>query len=214
MNAPTPALVARPERLRLVGQRRQILAVMHQRLMLGMVYAGIIAIIALRLIGWRRSAIMRAEGRRVDLTPERVIVDRDGGAARRSTPGPLACSPKVIGNKLDLAELAADAGKGQRPISMLRSGRNFYYLAAAPPGSCRDQRARRAGLALEREPIAFIRRPACRARRRLRIDGKGMPASSGHLTSSCATRLGAVSRSCSASPAGSSRRWSMNWAMR
>ena len=27
MNAPTPALVARPERLRLVGQRRQILAV-------------------------------------------------------------------------------------------------------------------------------------------------------------------------------------------
>ena len=36
MNAPTPALVARPERLRLVGQRRQILAVMHQRLMIGM----------------------------------------------------------------------------------------------------------------------------------------------------------------------------------
>src|SRR5207237_603607 len=33
MNAPSPALVApRPERLRLVGQRRQILAVMHQRL--------------------------------------------------------------------------------------------------------------------------------------------------------------------------------------
>ena len=51
MNAPTPALVARPERLRLVGQRRQILALMHQRLMFGMlVYAGIIAIIALRLI--------------------------------------------------------------------------------------------------------------------------------------------------------------------
>ena len=45
MNAPTPALVApRPERLRLVGQRRQMLAVMHQRLMFGMlVYAGIIA---------------------------------------------------------------------------------------------------------------------------------------------------------------------------
>ena len=50
MNAPTPALVARPERLRLVGQRRQILAVMHQRLMIGMlIYGGIIALIILRL---------------------------------------------------------------------------------------------------------------------------------------------------------------------
>ena len=48
MNAPTPALVAqRPERLRLVGQKRQMLAIMHQRLMFGMlVYAGIIALIA------------------------------------------------------------------------------------------------------------------------------------------------------------------------
>ena len=47
MNAPSPALVApRPERLRLVGQRRQLLAVMHQRLMFGMlVYAGIVTII-------------------------------------------------------------------------------------------------------------------------------------------------------------------------
>ena len=52
MNAPSPALVApRPERLRLVGQRRQMLAVIHQRLMFGMlVYAGIIALIALRIL--------------------------------------------------------------------------------------------------------------------------------------------------------------------
>ena len=52
MNAPTPALVApRPERLRLVGQRRQILAIMHQRLMFGMlVFAGIVAIIVLRIL--------------------------------------------------------------------------------------------------------------------------------------------------------------------
>ena len=42
MNVHSPALVARPERLRLVGQRRQILAVMHQRLMFGMlVFAGV-----------------------------------------------------------------------------------------------------------------------------------------------------------------------------
>ena len=49
MNAPSPALVApRPERLRLVGQRRQMLTIMHQRLMFGMlVYAGVIALIVL-----------------------------------------------------------------------------------------------------------------------------------------------------------------------
>ena len=52
MNAPSPALVApRPERLRLVGQRRQLLAIMHQRLMFGMlVFAGMVAIIALRIL--------------------------------------------------------------------------------------------------------------------------------------------------------------------
>ena len=46
MNAASPALVApRPERLRLVGQRRQILSMMHQRLMFGLlVYAGIVAV--------------------------------------------------------------------------------------------------------------------------------------------------------------------------
>ena len=87
MNAPTPALVARPERLRLVGQRRQILAVMHQRLMFGMlVYAGVIAIIALRLI--YLAAFGDHAGRKggaIDLTPERGdIVDRDGQALART----------------------------------------------------------------------------------------------------------------------------------
>ena len=52
MNAPTAALVApRPERLRLVGQRRQTLSMMQQRLMFGMlVYAGVIALVALRIL--------------------------------------------------------------------------------------------------------------------------------------------------------------------
>ena len=50
MNAPTPALVARPERLRLVGQRRQLLGIMHQRLMVGMlVFAAVVAAVVLRL---------------------------------------------------------------------------------------------------------------------------------------------------------------------
>jgi len=112
MNAPTPALVARPERLRLVGQRRQILAVMHQRLMLGMlVYAGIIAIIALRLI-WLAAFGDHAgrKGGLVDLTPERGdIVDRDGQALARTIDAwTIGLQPsKVIGNKLDLAEKLA-----------------------------------------------------------------------------------------------------------
>src|SRR5687768_17238737 len=82
MNAISPALVAqRPERLRLVGQRRQILAVMHQRLMLGMlVYGGIIALIVLRLL--YLVAFGEHAGRKVGVTsmvPERAdIVDRDG----------------------------------------------------------------------------------------------------------------------------------------
>ena len=81
MNAPTPALVARPDRLRLVGQRRQILAFMHQRLMFGMlVYAGIVALIVLRLL-WL-AAFGDHAGRKVSVTallPERGdIVDRDG----------------------------------------------------------------------------------------------------------------------------------------
>jgi cell division protein FtsI (penicillin-binding protein 3) len=133
MNAPTPALVARPERLRLVGQRRQILAVMHQRLMFGMlVYGGIIAIIVLRLI--YLAAFGDHAGRKdglIDLTPERGdIVDRDGQALARTIDAwTVGLQPaKVIGNKLDLAEkLAALMPEKDTAayLAMLRSGRNF-----------------------------------------------------------------------------------------
>ena len=112
MNAPTPALVARPERLRLVGQRRQILALMHQRLMFGMLlYGGIIAIIALRLI-WLAAFGDHAgrKGGALDLTPARGdIVDREGHALARTIDAwTVGLQPKkIIGNKLDVArELA------------------------------------------------------------------------------------------------------------
>src|SRR5204862_146622 len=88
MNAPSPALVApRPERLRLVGQRRQMLAVMHQRLMFGMlVYAGIIALVALRIL--YLAAFGDHAGRKEGLTsliPDRGdIVDRDGEPLART----------------------------------------------------------------------------------------------------------------------------------
>jgi cell division protein FtsI (penicillin-binding protein 3) len=142
MNAPTPALVARPERLRLVGQRRQILAVMHQRLMFGMlVYAGIIAIIALRLI--YLAAFGDHAGRKggpTDFAPERAdIVDRDGQALARTIDAwTIGLHPaKIIGNKLDVARKLAELMPEKDAatyLQMMRSGRSFYYLRRrAPP---------------------------------------------------------------------------------
>jgi len=162
MNAPTPALVARPERLRLVGQRRQILALMHQRLMFGMlVYAGIVAIIALRLI--YLAAFGDHAGRKggvIDLTPDRGdIVDRDGQALARTIDAwTIGLQPaKVIGNKLDLARRMAELMPEKDAatyLAMLRSRHSFYYLRRrAPPGLVTAINALgEPGLALEREP--------------------------------------------------------------
>ncbi len=162
MNAPTPALVARPERLRLVGQRRQILALMHQRLMFGMlVYAGIIAIIALRLI--YLAAFGDHAGRKggaIDLTPERGdIVDRDGQALARTIDAwTVGLAPKkVIGNKLDIAQKLAELMPEKDAatyLQMMRSGRNFYYLRrrASPNLVAAINALGEPGLALEREP--------------------------------------------------------------
>jgi cell division protein FtsI (penicillin-binding protein 3) len=162
MNAPTPALVARPERLRLVGQRRQILAVMHQRLMFGMlVYAGIIAIIALRLI--YLAAFGDHAGRKggpTDFAPERAdIVDRDGQALARTIDAwTIGLHPaKIIGNKLDVARKLAELMPEKDAatyLQMMRSGRSFYYLRRrAPPGlGAAINELGEPGLALEREP--------------------------------------------------------------
>ncbi|QDP19162.1 peptidoglycan D,D-transpeptidase FtsI family protein [Sphingomonas xanthus] len=162
MNAPTPALVARPERLRLVGQRRQILALMHQRLMLGMlVYAGVIVIIALRLM--YLAAFGDHAGRKtrlVDLTPERGdIVDRDGQTLARTIDAwTVGLQPaKVIGNKLDLARKLAELMPEKDEaayLEMLRSGRNFFYLRrrASPNLVAAINALGEPGLALEREP--------------------------------------------------------------
>lgn len=162
MNAPTPALVARPERLRLVGQRRQVLALMHQRLMFGMLlYGGIIAIIALRLI-WLAAFGDHAgrKGGLVDLTPERGdIVDREGHALARTIDAWIVgLQPgKVIGNKLDLARKLARLMPEKDEaayLQMLRSGRSFYYLRrrASPSLVAAINALGEPGMALQREP--------------------------------------------------------------
>ncbi|MEP6983621.1 MAG: penicillin-binding protein 2 [Sphingomicrobium sp.] len=163
MNAPSPALVApRPERLRLVGQRRQLLAVMHQRLMFGMlVYAGIVAVIALRIL--YLAAFGDHAGRKEGLTsyiPERGdIVDRNGDPLARTIDAwTIAVHPnKVIGDKLALARRLAELMpeySEEQYFALLRSGKPFFYLRRrASPGLVEAVNAiGEPGLAIQREP--------------------------------------------------------------
>ena len=162
MNAPTPALVAQPERLHLVGQRRQILAVMHQRLMFGMlVFAGVVALIAFRII--YLAAFGDHAGRKIGITsliPERGdIVDRDGQALARTIDAwSISLHPsKVIGDKLALARtLAKLIPEFDAPayFAMLRSDKPFFYLRrrAAPDVVEAINALGEPGLAIDREP--------------------------------------------------------------
>ena len=162
MNAPTPALVARPERLRLVGQRRQILAVMHQRLMFGMlVYVGVIGLIAARIL--YLAAFGDHAGRKLGVTtliPERGdIVDRDGQALARTIDAwTIALHPKkIIGNKLELARTLARLMPERDEatyFAMMRADKPFFYLRRrAAPGVVEAVNALgEPGLAIDREP--------------------------------------------------------------
>jgi cell division protein FtsI (penicillin-binding protein 3) len=163
MNAPSPALVApRPERLRLVGQRRQLLAVMHQRLMFGMlVYAGIVALIALRIL--YLAAFGDHAGRKEGLTaliPDRGdIVDRDGEPLARTIDAwTIAVHPaKVIGDKLALAQRLAELmpeHSAEQYFALLRSSKPFFYLRrrAAPDLVEAVNALGEPGLAIQREP--------------------------------------------------------------
>ncbi|MCW3798327.1 penicillin-binding protein 2 [Sphingomonas sp. BN140010] len=162
MNAPTPALVPRPERLRLVGQRRQTLAVMHQRLMFGMLlFAGIIAVIMLRL--FYLAAFGDHAGRKTLVTnlvpPRGDIVDRDGQPLARTIDAwTVALQPaKVIGDKLELArKLAALMPEHDEAawLQLLRSDKSFIYLRRRASPSLVEQinALGEPGLALSREP--------------------------------------------------------------
>jgi len=163
MNAPSPALVApRPERLRLVGQRRQILAVMHQRLMFGMlVYAGIVVIIALRIL--YLAAFGDHAGAKEGMTaliPDRGdIVDRNGDALARTIDAwTIAIHPnKVIGDKLALAQKLAQLmpeQSAEQYFALLKSNKPFFYLRrrAAPSLVEAVNAIGEPGLAIEREP--------------------------------------------------------------
>ena len=163
MNAPSPALVAaRPERLRLVGQRRQILTMMHQRLMFGLlVYAGVVALIVLRILYLAAFGDHAGAKRSVTaLVPERGdIIDRDGQPLARTIDAwTIGLWPsKVIGDKLDVARKLAQIMPERDEaayFAMLKSNRTFYYLRRrAAPGVVEAVNALgEPGIALEREP--------------------------------------------------------------
>ncbi|MFL6764978.1 MAG: peptidoglycan D,D-transpeptidase FtsI family protein, partial [Sphingomicrobium sp.] len=152
----------RPERLRLVGQRRQLLAIMHQRLMFGMlVFAGVVALVALRIL--YLAAFGDHAGRKEGLTaliPDRGdIVDRNGDPLARTIDAwTIAVHPnKVIGDKLALAgrlaQLMPELNEEQY-FALLRSGKPFFYLRRrASPSLVEAVNAiGEPGLALEREP--------------------------------------------------------------
>ena len=163
MNAPTPALVAsRPERVRLVGQRRQILTMMHQRLMFGLlVYAGVIALIGLRILYLAAFGDHAGAKRGITtLVPERGdIIDRDGQPLARTIDAwTIGLWPKkIIGDKLEIARALARLMPERDEatyFAMLRSNKSFYYLRRrAAPGIVEAVNALgEPGIALEREP--------------------------------------------------------------
>lgn len=163
MNAPTAALAAqRPERLRLVGQRRQILSTMHQRLMLAMlIYVGVVALVVLRILYLAAFGDHAGSKPGVSaLVPERGdIIDRDGQPLARTIDAwSIGLHPrKVIGDKRELARKLAQLMPEHNEaayLAMLRSPQTFFYLRrrAAPRLVEAVNAIGEPGLALDREP--------------------------------------------------------------
>jgi cell division protein FtsI (penicillin-binding protein 3) len=162
MNAPTAALVApRPERLRLVGQRRQILSTMHQRLMLGMlVYAGVVAlIVASGSSISRRSATMPAASRgqrwsRSAATSSTATASRWPGPSTRGASAPsrqgdrrqarARPAPGRADARTRRGRLSRDASVGKELLLSRAARRPALVEAVNAIGE--------PGLALEREP--------------------------------------------------------------
>lgn len=162
MNAPMPALVASPERLQLVGQKRRVLAVLHQRLMIGLIlFAACIAAIVLR-IGWLAvfdDGANGAGGPQAFIPARGDIVDRDGETLARTIDAwTIAIQPpRVIGNKLDLArDLARLMPERDEAdyYEMLTGDKKFVYLRRrASPGIVEAVNALgEPGVQLTREP--------------------------------------------------------------
>jgi cell division protein FtsI (penicillin-binding protein 3) len=162
-----------------------MLAIMHQRLMFGMLlYGGIVVLIALRIM-WL-AAFGDHAGRKeglIALIPERGdILDRNGEPLARTIDAwTIAVHPtRVIGDKLALARRLAQLMPEQSEeqyFAMLRSGKPFFYLRRrAPPALVEAVNAiGEPGLAIEREPDRLYPQTSLAAHvvGFTNIDGKG-----------------------------------------
>lgn len=130
------AAVARPDRIRLAGQRQQTLALTHFRLMVVMLlFLGLASLIAVRLIFLTAfgDAGVR-EGAGAGLLPVRGdIVDRNGVPLATTIqawsiaiqPARLVNDPAEVAQKLAVALPEHSAGQY---LAMLKSGKTFVYL--------------------------------------------------------------------------------------
>jgi len=136
---------------------------MHQRLMLGMLlYAGIVAIIALRLLYLAAFGVHSGEQAGIPtLIPDRGdIIDRDGEPlARTINAWSIAIHPdKVIGDKLALAGKLAQVMPEHSEadyFAMLKSGKPFIYLQrrASPDLVQAVNAIGEPGIEIQREPV-------------------------------------------------------------
>lgn len=130
------ALAARPDRVRLAGQRQQVLALTHHRLMVVMLlFMGVMGAIALRLAWISVFAGGVADRPAGDgLLPDRGdIVDRNGvPLARTIQAWSIGLQPKkLVNNPLEVAQkLAAVLPErtAAQYYAMLKSGKTFFYL--------------------------------------------------------------------------------------
>jgi cell division protein FtsI (penicillin-binding protein 3) len=162
-----------------------MLAIMHQRLMFGMLlYGGIVVLIALRIM-WL-AAFGDHAGRKeglVALIPDRGdILDRNGEPLARTIDAwTIAVHPtKVIGDKLALARrlaLLMPERSEEQYFAMLRSDKSFFYLRRrAPPALVEAVNAiGEPGLAIQREPDRLYPQTSLAAHvvGFTNIDGKG-----------------------------------------
>ncbi len=156
------ALVARPDRVRLAGQRQQSLALVHFRLMLVMLlFMGVTTVIAGRLAFFALFADRAVSGRAADgMLPARGdILDRNGVPLARTIdawsigihPAKLVNPPEEIAAQL--AALMPERSAAHY-LAMLKSGKPFFYLRrrAMPELVAAVNALGEPAIALDREP--------------------------------------------------------------
>lgn len=156
------ALVARPERVRLAGQRQQTTAIVHFRLTVMMLlFLGVITVIVMRLawVSIASGGAADGNGYAGGVGPRGDIVDRNGvPLATTIEAWSIGIHPREIVN--DRAEVAAKLAAlmpertEAQYRAILTSGRRFFYLRrrAMPELVAQVNAIGEPGIALAREP--------------------------------------------------------------